>query len=111
VSLKLSLLGDEPAFAGLSPRGKFPFPAHGGDRFYDWVIGPQFGRGYGSLEMHIALGAGVLLFSSPSGRIGRERAILPIIARGSCSFGRCFADRFAIACGSRCVDIATAGSV
>jgi hypothetical protein len=40
-SLNLSLLGDEPAFAGLSLRGKFPFPAHGGDRFDDWVIGLQ----------------------------------------------------------------------
>jgi hypothetical protein len=41
-SLNLSLLGDEPAFAGLSLRRKFPFPAHGGDRFDDWVVGPQF---------------------------------------------------------------------
>ena len=41
-SLNLSLLGDEPAFAGLSLRRKFPFPAHGGDRFDDWVMGPQF---------------------------------------------------------------------
>jgi len=41
-SLKPSLLGDEPAFAGLSLRGKFPFPARSGDRFYDWVMGLQF---------------------------------------------------------------------
>jgi hypothetical protein len=40
VSLNLSLLGDEPAFAALSLRGKFPFPAHGGDRFDDWVVDP-----------------------------------------------------------------------
>jgi hypothetical protein len=40
VSLNLSLLDDEPAFAGLSLRRKFPFPAHGGDRFDDWVVGP-----------------------------------------------------------------------
>jgi hypothetical protein len=41
-SLNLSLLGDEPAFAGLSLRKKFPFPAQGGDRFDDWVAGHQF---------------------------------------------------------------------
>jgi hypothetical protein len=41
-SLNLSLLGDEPAFAGLSLRRKFPFPAQAGDRFDDWVVGPQF---------------------------------------------------------------------
>jgi hypothetical protein len=41
-SLNLSLLSDEPAFAGLSPRKKFPFPAQGGDRFDDWVVGHQF---------------------------------------------------------------------
>ena len=41
-SLNLSLLGDEPAFAGPSLRRKFPFPAQGGDRFGDWVVGPQF---------------------------------------------------------------------
>ena len=37
-SLNVSLLGDEPAFAGLSLRRKFPFPAHVGDRFDDWVL-------------------------------------------------------------------------
>jgi hypothetical protein len=42
LSLYLSLLGDELAFAGLSLRRKIPFPAHGGDRFDDWVVGPQF---------------------------------------------------------------------
>jgi hypothetical protein len=41
-SLDLSLLGDEPAFAGLSLPRKFPFPAQCGDRFDDWVVGPQF---------------------------------------------------------------------
>jgi hypothetical protein len=41
-SLNVSLPGDEPAFAGLSLRGKFPFPAHGGDRFGGWAAGLQF---------------------------------------------------------------------
>jgi hypothetical protein len=41
-SLSVSLLGDEPAFAGLSRRKKFPFPARGGDRFDDWGVGLQF---------------------------------------------------------------------
>ena len=41
-SLKPSLLGDEPAFGDLSLRWKFPFPARGGDRFDDWVVGHQF---------------------------------------------------------------------
>jgi hypothetical protein len=45
-SLKPSLLGDEPAFAGLSLRRKFPFPARGGDRFDDWVVGHQFEPNY-----------------------------------------------------------------
>jgi hypothetical protein len=42
VSLNLSLLDNEPAFAGLSLRGKFLFPARSGDRFYDWMMGLQF---------------------------------------------------------------------
>ena len=42
VSLNLSLLDNEPAYAGLSLRGKFPFPTRSGDRFYDWVMGLQF---------------------------------------------------------------------
>jgi len=41
-SLNLSPRGDELAFAGLSPPRKFPFPARGGDRFDDWVVGHQF---------------------------------------------------------------------
>ena len=41
-----SLLGDEPAFAGQSLRRKFPFPAQGGDRFDDWVVGHQFESNY-----------------------------------------------------------------
>ena len=41
-SLNLSLPGDEPALAGLSPRRKFPFPARREDRFDDWVVGRQF---------------------------------------------------------------------
>jgi hypothetical protein len=41
-SLNVSLLGDEPAFAGLSLRGKFPFPAHGGDWFDGWLVGLEF---------------------------------------------------------------------
>ena len=45
-SLNPSLLGDEPAFAGLSLRRKFPFPAQGGDRFDDWVVGHQFEPDY-----------------------------------------------------------------
>jgi hypothetical protein len=46
VSLNLSLLGDELAFAGLSLRRKIPFPAHGGDRLDDWVVNPQFEPNY-----------------------------------------------------------------
>jgi hypothetical protein len=41
-ALRSSLLGDESAFAGLSLRRKFSVPALGGDRFDDWVVGPQF---------------------------------------------------------------------
>ena len=42
VSECVSLLGDEPAFVGLSLRGKFPFPAHGGDWFDGWLVGLEF---------------------------------------------------------------------
>ena len=41
-SLNLSLLADQPAFAGLFLRRKFPIPAQCGDRFDDWVVGLQF---------------------------------------------------------------------
>jgi hypothetical protein len=45
-SLDWSLPGDKPAFAGLSPHQKFPFPAQGGDWFDDCVVGPQFEPNY-----------------------------------------------------------------
>jgi hypothetical protein len=37
-SLDPSPLAAEPAFARLSLQGKFPFPAHPGDRFDDWMV-------------------------------------------------------------------------
>jgi hypothetical protein len=41
-SLWRSLLGNKPDFARPSLHRKFPFPARGGDRFDDWVVGRQF---------------------------------------------------------------------
>ena len=46
VSLEWSLPSNKPVFEGLSPHQKFPFPAQGGDRFGDCVVGPQFEPNY-----------------------------------------------------------------